>query len=193
MRLKFVLAALFLAATSALPAIAQVVPSATRGGLPLEVGGAYSMYYTDWSGNISGPTVWVEWTHLPFIHGLGLEAEGRDLNYGRTGSTPTLRMDTAEGGAIYRWRHFHRFDPYIKFDGGIGSIDFPDPKIPYYTHDTRTVYAPGGGGEFRVFRNVWVRGDYEYQMWPDFIRGHTLDPTGFTIGAVYDLGHLHSR
>jgi len=49
----------------------------------------------------------------------------------------------------------------------------------------------GGGIEVRAYRNVWVRGDFEYQFWPDFYKNKTpagsLTPQGATLGAVYDF------
>lgn len=187
MRLKLVLAALFLAA--AIPVFSQVAPAATEGGLPLVVGAGFSDFYSDWNGRLAGPTVWVDWNfyHGPsFLHGFGIEVEGRDLNYGRTGGVPNLRQDTAEGGAIYTWRHYRNFHPYAKYLIGFGSIDFP----PYgtYSHDTRTVLIPGGGAEYRAYRNIWVRGDYEYQYWRHIFGPHDLNPNGVTIGVSYDFG-----
>jgi opacity protein-like surface antigen len=127
------------------------------------------------------------------MRGIGIEVQGRDLNFARTGDVPKLRQDTAEGGAIYRWNHYRNFHPYGKFLMGFGSIDFNNKVDPYYTHETRTVIASGGGAEYRVWRNVWVRGDYEYQFWTHFYHDHAMNPDGFTIGAVYDFKHMHQR
>jgi len=142
---------------------------------------------------LGGGALWVDWNFYDrpwFLHGFGIEVEGRDLNYGRSSHAekyePNLRQDTASGGVIYRFRHYPRFDPYAKFLVGFGSIDF-NLNVPNYRHDTRTVYTPGGGLEYRAFRNVWVRSDYEYQAWTNFIRGHTMDPNGVTIGAEYEF------
>jgi len=194
MRLKFICAGLFLSAASC--AVSQVSPSATQGGIPFKVGVAYSNYYTDWSGFESGPTAWLDWTLSrgpAIVNGLGIEAEGRDLNYARTGSEPKLRQDTAEGGPVYHWAHFDRFEPYAKFLMGFGHIAFNDVTDPYYTHDSRTVLAPGGGAEYRITRNIWLRGDYEYQFWLDFFRHHAMTPEGVTVGVSYDFSRMHSR
>jgi opacity protein-like surface antigen len=188
MQWKLVQAALFLAA--ALPVCAQVAPSATRGSLPLQVGGGISAYYSDWSGNLLGPTLWVDVSppRVPrVLQGIGIELEGRDLNYGRTGDESKLRQDTALGGAIYRWNHFHNFRPDAKFLVGFGNQDFNNEANPYYTHDTRTVYAFGGGLEYRIEGNIWIREDYEYQFWTNFFNHHALNPEGFTVGVVYDF------
>jgi opacity protein-like surface antigen len=189
--LKTLLAALVVSAS--IPALSQTVPEATAGGLPLSVGVGYSNFYTDWStdwsGRLQGPMLWADWNFYrapSFLRGFGIEVEGRDLNYGGVGN---LRQDTAEGGAIYTWRHYRNFHPYGKFLAGIGSIDF-NVNIPNYKHDSRTVYASGGGVEYRACRNVWVRGDYEYQFWTDFFGYHALNPNGFTIGASYNFRRI---
>jgi hypothetical protein len=194
--LKMLLAALLVGAS--IPAFSQVAPGATGGGLPLTVGIAYSNYHTDWSGRLSGPMFWADWNFYnapSLLHSFGIEVEARDLNYHRTGGDPKLRMDTVAGGAIYTWRHYHKLQPYTKFLVGFGSIDFsPIPGLsPNYTHDTRTVYAPGIGLDYLIYRGVWVRGNFEYQFWPHFINNNALDPYGFTIGASYDFNELRRR
>jgi opacity protein-like surface antigen len=185
--LNFVFAALLLSAAS--PALSQVPQAARKGaGSSLVVGAGFADYDTNWSGRLGGPTAWADWNFRrgpSLLHGLGIEAEGRDLNYARTGGVPNLRMDTGEGGLIYTLRQNHRLHPYGKFLLGLGSIDFTIRGYPNYKHDTRTVYAPGGGVEFRALGNIWVRGDYEYQFWPDLVHSHALNPQGFTIGLSY--------
>ncbi len=186
------LAVLFI---TAFPLFSQVIPSAAQNSLPLSVGGGFadftSHYYTAYSGRLEGPTLWIDWDfyHVPrFLRGLGVEAEARDLNYGRTGTDTKLREDTAEGGAVYTWRRYRRIHFYGKYLIGYGSIDF-NVNDPYYSHDSRTIKVPGAGVELRAWRNVWVRGDYEYQFWTHFGIG-TLEPHGFTLGAVYKFRHI---
>jgi hypothetical protein len=197
MRLKLVSAGLFL--SIALPAFPQAAPSATQGGFPIMIGGGYSYYYSDFSHNIGGPTLWLD-AELLRVHGpgftrgtLGLEAEGRDLNYARSGDDPKLRESTGEGGVTYDFARFGRIQPYTKFLLGFGAINFTNKVSPYYTHDSRTLLAPGGGLQYRLYRNIWVRGDYEYQFWLHFFRDHAMNPEGGTIGVSYDLSRLHSR
>jgi hypothetical protein len=174
-------------------AFGQVVPHAKEGGLPLTVGLAYSNFHTDWSGRLSGSMVWANW-HFGFrrpYDGLGVEIEARDLNYGRTGPSPLdpkLRQQTATIGPIYNGRHYYGFQPYAKFMVGLGGIYFSPPSnFPNYTHDTRTVFVPGGGLNCQVHGPFSIRGDYEYQFWPSFLRNHTLNPNGFSVGASYDF------
>jgi hypothetical protein len=176
---------------ASIPAFCQVDAAAERPGLPLSIGAGYSNFNSDWLDRIGGTTVWADWSfyRLPsHLNGLGIEAEGRDLRFHSPQAPPNLRYDTLGGGPIYKWRHFRNAYPYAKLFLGIGSIDFT--YGPGYSHDTRTVYAPGGGLEYHVWRAIWGRVDYEYQFWPDFIHHHTLNPSGFTIGASYDF---HTR
>lgn len=187
MCLKLILTVLVFIAV--IPASCQVAPQATeKGGVPLAVGIGYSNYYTNWNGRLSGPVIWADWSFYgrrSYLHGFGIELEARDLNYGRTGSVPNLRMDTATVGIMYVWRRFKRFDPYAKFLAGLGSIDFTSSN-PNYKHDTRTISSWGGGLGYRLLPQVWVRADYEYQFWPQLPQ-HTLNPQGFTIGVAYDF------
>ena len=194
MSIKTFLVALVL--TTTLSVYGQVGPAATRNGLPLTFGLGYSSYYTDWSGYLSGPMLWADWRfrRVPRrLYGIGVEIEGRDLNYHRTGNIPNLRMDAAGGGPIYTWRHSDIIQPYGKFLVEFGSIDFTLPGYPNYTHDTRVVSVPGAGVNFRVFRSVWLRGEYEYQVWPDLGHGNALTPQGITFGVANDFGSRSAR
>ena len=175
----------------AIPTMAQIAPQAKVPSIPITVGVGYSNYHTDWSGRLSGPSLWIDWSinrGPSSLKGLGVEVEARDLNYERTGTTPNLRMDTAAGGVIYSMRRFRNINPYGKFLVGFGSVDFTLPNYPNYSHDTRTVIAPGGGADFRVYQGLLVRANYEYQFWPNFFHYHALNPSGFTVGVAYDMG-----
>ena len=193
LNLKLALFALLFAAT--LPAFSQIAPAAQERHIPIAVGVGVSDFSLDWGEGrrMEGITAWVDLgiPHTPhFLNGLGIELEGRDINWGRPSSTPTMRHDTAVGGPIYSIRRFGRFQPYAKYLIGIGSIDFPrlPGSFPSYRHDTRTVYAPGGGADYRVYKKIWVRADYEYQFWPNLFGAHSLNPNGVTFGALYDFG-----
>jgi opacity protein-like surface antigen len=197
MRLKpyfgLTLAVLFVCA--AYPAFAQTVPAAKKGSLPLAVGAGLSGYdpYLG-QGRMYGGSLWIDYTpnRVPsFLHGLGLEVEARDISLGHSSSQPSnLREDTAQAGLIYSWRRFRNFRPYAKALGGFGSIDFNN-RSPVYSHDTRSVFFAGAGVDYRVFRRVWVRADYEYQFWPDLLGRTTFDPQGFTVGASYHFSRPH--
>jgi hypothetical protein len=111
------LAALFICAAS--PVLAQVVPAATQGNIPLSVGGGISAFNPDdGHGHILGGTLWIDYTlpHMPHnLQGIGIEAEGRDLNYGRSGSLlPGVRQDVALGGVIYSWPRLRQVSDGIR-------------------------------------------------------------------------------
>lgn len=198
--------------SAALPALSQVVPQA-RGrvtDLPLRVGVGYSNYASAWRGTcalgnarclggyIGGPTVWIDFSppKLPrSLSGFQIEAEARDLNYDRTGTDPNLRQYTFAGGLNYAWRYDPAFHPYIKFLTGVGNLEFYEDhqyygqgKLSGTFKDSRAFYAPAGGLEVRLHERLWLRGNYEYQFWPNFF--HTLSPHGFTVGIFYDFSKL---
>ncbi len=185
---KFVLAFfVFLAATSL---HGQVQPPVSTGGSALSVGSAFALYNANLGRNrLDGVTVWADWQpgFLPqVLHGLGLEVEGRDLSIANSSGPPAVsRMDTAGGGPVYTLYRYRNFRPYAKFILSYGSIDWNNPD-PFFKHETRTVYAPGGGFEQRVYRRFWFRADYEYQAWAK-ISGYTIDPQGFSFGVSYHL------
>jgi len=197
MRLKPTLGLIFaaLVACAVPPMHAQSVPAAWERTLPLAAGGGISDFDVDWGkSRMMGVAAWVDYfpRWLPTrLQGLGIEAEARDLNFGRPSTLPSnFRLTTGGGGAIYTWRHFRDFRPYAKFLGSFGSLDFK-VKNPAYTHDTRTVTTAGAGFEYRAYRNIWVRADYEYQFWPQlFQHKQTLDPQGITIGGSYHFGRV---
>jgi len=197
MRMKLIIMAFFLA--TVFPATSQVTPAATQGGLPLVVGVGFSDYYTEmFSKHMEAPTVWADWnfSHVPsFLRGFGIEAEVRDIDFGQPAGQQ-LRMFIAGGGPIYTLQHYRNFHPYGKFLVDYGSMSHMKiSRLPSsYTADKWVIYAPGGGVEYRVRRNIWLRADYEYQFWRDGFYDNTfLNPEGLTIGVSYDFKHFHSR
>jgi len=91
---------------------------------------------------------------------------------------------SAGGGPTYTMTRFRRFRPYAKFDIEYGGADF-NVGNPYFHHLSQVMYAPGGGIEYRAYRNIWVRADYEYQIWPHAFGGtFDLDPQGVTVGGM---------
>ena len=198
---RLMLAALFLATASSMSS--QVTP-ASRGGASsqLAVGGGISYFNVDWGrSRMEGYTLWADWRPpmMPhFLNGLHIELEGRDISLNPGDKPSSFREAVGSGGAMYEWRHYRNFRPYAKGLIGFGGINFghnigaPPPYKPY-THDTRTVYAPGFGVEYRAFGNIWARADYEYQFWPE-LTGHTfLTPQGLTAGLMYDFGRWGRR
>ncbi len=191
-----VLCVLFIGA--ALPAHAQVTYSAQEGKQPFTVGVGVSNFSDDWG--IQNPrqvgiTLWVDWRFPrmpPVLDGLGIEFEGRDVNYATPSYLPGHRMDTALGGPMYQFRRKGRFRPYGKYLMGIGSIDFPNTGSTY-SHDTRAVFQPGVGFDLRCWSRFSARVGYDYQFWHQLFGPHDLNPNGFTAGLVYDFGFRSSR
>jgi hypothetical protein len=175
---------------------AQVSPSAKQGNsVPIVAGAGFSNFSMDWGPGqrMNGITAWVDVYPLPgVVRNLGFEAEGRDINYGRT--IPNLRENTGLGGAIYSFPRFSEVHPYAKFLAGIGSMDFPAfPGIPNYHHDSFLVTTPGGGVEIKSYQNLWIRVDYEYQMWHNVFGPTNSTPNGFTVGAQWDFRRSNAR
>jgi opacity protein-like surface antigen len=183
---------------SAFLAFSQVRPAAREGQVPLTVGGGFSDYSADWGPGrrIDGTSVWIDWYpwFIPRrLRGLGFDFEGRDLSFGRSSELPSnFRQDTAGGGVIYSVHHWTKFRPYGKGLIEYGSFDF-DIGSPTYHHDTRTVEAMGAGLDYHAWGPIWVRGDYEYQVWQQMFNRGNPTPNGFTIGAVYDFRPWHEE
>jgi len=199
MHLRIALVALFLALT--VPASAQLAPSRGGGGggsLPISVGVGFSSFNTEMVGQrLEAPTVWADWNfnQAPkLLQGLGVEAEFRDLNSGQPAGV-RLRQTTFGAGPIYTFRKYRSFHPYAKFLWDYGHMDFKIPNFPpKYTSDGWVIYAPGVGGEYRAWRHVWVRADYQYQFWRvQFFNNHFLNPQGITVGMAYDFGQSHAN
>lgn len=183
------LAAAFVLAT--VPVFSQVRSAGKSGKVPLVVGAGFSNFNVDFGAGRreDGGTVWADWTiqQMPrILKGIGVEIEARDLSFGAP-SLPNMRYDTAGGGIVYHYLHLRHLHPYAKFLEQYGSIDFP--PYPGYAHDTRSLSSFGGGADIHAWRNVWVRADYEYQIWQHLF-GHktALTPNGVTFGPEYDFG-----
>jgi opacity protein-like surface antigen len=200
MRVEYALLAFLIAVAS--PTYSQVVPAATGGssltaGRGIAVGGGGSYWDVDWGrSRMEGATLWVDWTpvHLPSIlGGLSFEAEARDVRFHPGDKPSNYREVTGGGGAIYTLHPFRNFHVYGKGLLSFGRIYFgsclTDCSTHPYLHDTQIVYAYGGGLEYRVFRHVWARAEYEYQFWPNLTGNTFLDPQGFTAGVLYDFRH----
>jgi hypothetical protein len=143
---------------------------------------------------MEGGTLWVDWSpnKVPsYLSGLGLEMEARDLGIAHSSTLPSnFRQASAGGGAIYTWRPYHNFRTYSKFLVEFGKI--AHAGSPTNIDGTSIVYVPGGGLEYRAFRNIWVRADFETQLWPQVYKtAYAL--MGGTVGASYDFRHIHAH
>ncbi len=187
-------------------AAAQAAPAATQARSPLAIGAGFSGYNADSGhGHLLGGTLWIDYSpsRVPqALRGIGIEAYGHDLNYGRSKSQPpNLRQDVGGGGVFYSWPGWRNIRPYGKFEMGFGNEDFEainSNGTPRRVNQTRTVTTLGGGVELLAFRSVWVRVDYGYEFWPNFFYRSAkpvaqLNPQGFTVGAIYHFSRPHFR
>jgi opacity protein-like surface antigen len=180
---------LLFAALLLLPTIsrAQVVPSARGGNQQLYVGALFGDFDPDYG-----------WQRLYSIGAfgdynltpkLGAEAEVR---FHRFNQLADIHMDTYVAGPKYNF-HRRRYTLYGKALFGLGSFNFPGNAA----HGTYFAMAFGGGVDYRLTRRFYVRGEYEYQIWPGFVgppdppyvpledRPHGLTPNGFSFGTSY--------
>jgi hypothetical protein len=188
---KFFLAALITVA--ALPLAAQSNPSAAEGAWPIIAGGGLSRFNLTYpnvkSSTMEGPTFWADWVDIPFLpKQIGLQAEYRKINMGAPSDAPQLRTDAFLGGPTYTMT-FSRLAVYGKGLAGYGTLNFP--PFGTYSHDSRTIYGFGGGLEYRTWNSIWLRGDYEYQYWPDLFLVGGMHPNGVTFSVGYDFRTLH--
>jgi opacity protein-like surface antigen len=180
-------------------ASAQAVYSASEDHPRLSVGAGFSIFSQDWGHNphVMGVTYTIDY-HPPlprFLDDVNIEAQGRSLIWHRgavaaTGAPIVPRTEMLGGGVIVHphWVRFHKFEPYAKALISYGAIHFAEDDVSY-NHDTRTVTSLGGGVDYRPIHRVTLRADYEYQWWPQFLGPNALNPNGFTIGALYNIGH----
>ncbi len=175
------------------PANCQTAPPIRRqSGWPIRVGVGPSSYDVDWGhGRMYGGTLWIDCFpgKLPvFMRGLGLELVARDISLNRSSTQVNVREDTAAAGLIYAWQHWQNLHPYVKALYGQGSMDFT-PHGVSYSHDTRSLWAAGGGFDYRFHGPFWARLDYEHQTWQRLFGYYIPKPQGFTLGVAYDFSY----
>jgi hypothetical protein len=120
---------------------------------------------------------------------LGLELDGQEVNWDQQTQSSNFKQETISGGPIYTLARYRAVRPYAKFLIDFGGLDFTINSVPNYKHDTRTAYA-SGGFQVRTYPHLWVRLDFEYQIWqPFFSTTKRRTPQGFTLGASWDVGH----
>jgi opacity protein-like surface antigen len=155
-------------------AFGQTRESATAGHTFWWVGGGVSGYYLQYGQRKNlGFTGYVD---ADTTRRLGLEAEGRWLNFHQTND---IRAETYLAGPRY---HFNmgRFQPYAKGLAGLGKFNF----TYNYATGTYFVIAPGAGLDYFVSPRLSVRVDGEYQYWPQFTFG-PMSSGGVSVGVRY--------
>ena len=189
-------------------ALSQTVYHAEVGKLPLSFGGGGSNFDPYFAqnpppsdvalagtglGRMWGATGWAD-AGIRFgptwLHPINLEMQYRSIFAGGGPNHQNVMENNFGGGATYTWYHFRNFHPYGKYIIGYGTISFNPmlyPGYPPYSQDSRVTNSLGGGLEYRLTRHIWVRGDYEYQLWGRLLGVPEFSPQGFTIGAMYHL------
>lgn len=156
---------------------AQTAPAAFKGSLSLSAGGMVSVFQPDYVDyKLGGIGAYVD---LNVFHGYGIEAEGRWQHFHEYYG---VSQDNYLIGPRKKIFHFWRAQPYVKVLGGFSNMNFgQDIGTGRFT-----TIAFGGGADIRLDRRWSVRGDYEYQWWPDFLGGR-LNPYGVSLGMSYRI------
>jgi len=78
--------------------------------------------------------------------------------------------------------HRGRLQFYGKGLAGLGQFNYP------YNYATGSyfVVAGGGGVDYRWKHRISIRGDVEYQYWPQFTYG-AMSSYGVSVGAAYHI------
>ncbi len=152
-------------------AMAQSAESANAGRALVSVGVAASGYTLgDGDRKIIGLTAWID---ADTIRRFGFETEIRRLEYRQTAN---VHAETYLTGVRYHLNLAH-VQPYVKVLGGYGHFNFPYN----YAKGSYFVIAGGGGVDYRLSHRWTVRGDFEYQSWPQFTYG-PMNSIGANIG-----------
>jgi opacity protein-like surface antigen len=177
------------AALLLLPTIgrAQVVAAGKGGNQSLYVGGTFSDFDPDYGyQRLYGIGGYADYNLTPR---LGAEAEVR---FHRFHQLADIHEDNYLIGPKYNYRR-RRFIFFGKVLVGVGLFTFPLNAA----HGSYFDVAFGGGVDYRLTRRIYVRGEYEYQIWPGFVgppdptpiplvnRPNGLTPNGFSVGASY--------
>ncbi len=179
---------------AALPARAQVVPSAFARGMSVDAGGEVSGFQPDYVGNgvpqaapfsgyMAGIGTYVDVKFTPWVQ---IEGEGRWMRLNKPDKG--IYEDNYLVGPrlpIYKL-HFWHATPYAKAMIGFGKLNFEDNN----GWGRYTAIAYGGGLEMKLNRRLTLRlPDFEYQQWLNWSEGAgkstSLSPYGLSIGVSY--------
>ena len=168
---------------------AQVVPAGKGGNQQLFVGVNFSDFDPDYGWQrLYGIGGWADYNLTPR---LGAEAEVR---FHRFHQLADIHEDNYLIGPKYNY-HKRRYTLFAKALFGVGYFNFPENVA----HGTYFDIALGGGLDYRLTRRIFLRGEYEYQIWPGFVgppdpqpiplvnRPNGLTPNGFSVGAAYRI------
>lgn len=191
--------------------IAQSQESAYDGRGSLKAGAEFSSYNPDFYCSSSSPFSCGA-SGLSLMKGIGVfadyniqsrwgaEGEARWLRWG--GDAGQLEATYLAGPRyrFYRWRALGFWAKFLIGDGAITTANYPGPST---LEGNFLVYAPGASVDYRLTRRFSLRGDYEFQIWPNFAvapslgvsgelvsHNHGISPNGLSIGVSYTItGH----
>jgi hypothetical protein len=169
----------------------QSAPAAEGPGGSIWVGAEASSFNPDWgckggdpfscaSKQLIGVAGFTDVNRL--LGPLGLEGEVRFSNWRGPGHNVSEANYLA--GPRYQLLAKRRVSVNLKVLAGMSTFH------AFNSWGAWTSFAPGGTVGYRLTRRLMVRGDYEYQIWPDFVGANGpngLTPNGFSAGLSYRL------
>jgi opacity protein-like surface antigen len=185
-------------AGSALPALSQAVPTASK-TYDIQVGGAFVLEDSDFSsktltdaGLYGSPNFGSQtfkgagaYSTIDFRRHIGIE-----LDYRQAGGIEKTYERNYEGGLRYVW-HRNRLAPYVKGMYGRGVFNFPpypgDPSGLAAANLAYNFYAFGGGTDYALKSYLNLRADFEYQKWGSdpYLFTNGISPLVFSVGAAW--------
>jgi hypothetical protein len=176
---------------SAVISRAQVAPSARVRGIPIGFGVGISDYSIDYGPGrrMQGPVAWLD---VGIWRGIGIDGSVRSLLINTPPGLSRMQQTTFLGGVHYEARPFFHVRPFARIGVGGGLIEFPS-NDPLFTRAYYNVVAPSVGVEFHLVEKAYLRGEYEYEFWRDYMGPHYLNPKGATVGVTYYFSGIHTR
>ena len=174
---------------------AQTLPSGEGPGAHVWIGASISTFNPDYGCQNSQPfSCWNQhlWGIAPYastsaflFQRVGAEGQARFLHWNGPGGLTENSYMAGPRVRLYRHRNVLMS---AKLLVGKAHLTIPSPGVGSGTY---FAFAPGASIDYRIARRVAVRGDYEYQTWPNFKgtrAGHSgLTPNGISFGVSYAL------
>jgi Outer membrane protein beta-barrel domain len=152
----------------------QALPAGSRAG-DLKIGGGFSTANSDYADRYNGGAAYFDFDFLPHV---GVEGEFHFVK-----DSADLYEKTYEVGGRY-YRTYNKFVPYAKVMYGRGVFNFPPLGDGFRANLAYNLMAGGIGTDYKVKPWLYVRADWEYQVWFGF-QNSSLSPNILTLGAAY--------
>ena len=145
-----------------------------------------SVFQPDYAGGYvtgSSPNAlwgWGGYADFKLRRWIQIEGEARWLRFNQFAN---IYQDNYLIGPRFPIKRFGKFTPYGKALFGYGKMNF-EYNLAYGRFAN---IALGGGVDYDLSRHLLVRvGDFEYQLWPNWVNG-TLKPYGGSVGIAYKI------